>query len=144
MPEHGSADDGEPPREGARQVITIALASGTYGIQGGANTFNKHWVCVMTWGWPLGPPVQYFFTQTGFGSGQYGSKHPLQDLALAAFDNFNTQDASSMSYWLACSVKPSVPGYDYGTVAEDLLAVLARQGLIEKDEHGWYRRVRKP
>jgi hypothetical protein len=63
MPEHGPADDGELLREGARQVIVIPLAGGSYGVQGFANTFNKHWVCVMTWG-----PVQYFFIQKGFGS----------------------------------------------------------------------------
>ena len=90
---------------------------------------------------PLGSiPLHYVFQQVGF-TGQYLSKY-LQDLALAAFDNFSLQDASSISHWLACNVTPSVPGYDYGTVAEDLLAMLARHGLIKKDEVGWYRRVK--
>jgi hypothetical protein len=129
-------------RAGARQAIVMALTTGAYTCQANANALNKHWNCVMTWGWPLGPPVQYFFTQTGFGSGQLVKhpKHPLQDFALAAFDSFGAQDASSLAEWLARGV---TDGSDR-TVAEDLLGVLTRQGLVEKDEHGWYRRVRKP
>ena len=129
-------DEKEP-----RAAIAIALAAGAYSTQGFANAINWHHMMQLV---PLGSiPLHYVFQQQGFGGAQYLSKY-LQDLALAAFDTFALQDASSISRWLAGNVKPSVPGYDYGTVAEDLLAVLARQGLIEKDEHGWYRRVGKP
>jgi hypothetical protein len=73
----------------------------------------------------------------------HGFKHPLQDFALAAFDDREVQDASSMSYWLAGSVIVGSRGQKaYRTVAEDLLGVLTQRGLIEKDEHGWYHRVK--
>jgi hypothetical protein len=70
---------------------------------------------------------------------RYSDLKPLlQDFALATFDEREVHDASSMSYWLAGSAIVGSHGQKaYRTVAEDLLGVLARQGLIEKDTHGW-------
>jgi hypothetical protein len=157
-------EEAERLRAGARQALVIALAAGTYGTQGFTNAINWHHVAVMTWG-----PVQYLFIQQGFDTSglretvrkgasptmtkpeemrsinfaEHGFKHPLQDFALAVFDDHDVHDASSMSYRLAGSAIMESRGQKaYRTVAEDLLSVLAQQGLIEKDEQGWYRRVK--
>jgi hypothetical protein len=134
-------EDAKEPRV-ANLVLALAAGAyiaGSHGTMSFATKFNHHYMLIIDP--PATGPTYYVFTQVGF-TGQYLSPY-LQDLALAAFDDFILQDASSISRWLACNVKPSVPGYDYGTVAEDLLAWLARHGLIKQDEHGgWYRKVK--
>jgi hypothetical protein len=162
-------EEAERLRAGARQALVIALAAGTYGTQGFANAINWHHMMQLV---PLGSiPLHYVFQQVGFDTSglretarkdasppmpnpeeirsinfaEHGFKHPLQDFALAAFDDHDVHDASSMSYRLAGSAIMESRGQKaYRTVAEDLLSVLEQQGLIEKDDHGygWYRRVK--
>jgi hypothetical protein len=55
----------EMQREGEKEPrgvnLVIALTAGSYSTQSFQVTFNKHWVCTMTYG-----PVAYYFRQSGF------------------------------------------------------------------------------
>jgi hypothetical protein len=51
----------EDEKEPRGTNLVIALGSGSYSTQGFQVTFNKHWVCTMTYG-----PVAYYFRQIGF------------------------------------------------------------------------------
>jgi hypothetical protein len=66
----------------------------------------------------------------------------LQDFALAAFDDREVHDASSMSYWLAGQRDRREPRTEGLPDSRRGSAWCARStSLIEKDTHGWYHRV---
>jgi hypothetical protein len=71
--------------------------------------------------------------------------HPLQDIVLRAFEERESQDASKLAMYLsgsaASSSKRSTERMKaYQIVAADVLEHMERQGLIYKDDHGWYRK----
>jgi hypothetical protein len=71
--------------------------------------------------------------------------HPLQDIALRAFEERESQNASRLAMYLsgsaASSSKRNTDRMEaYQIVAADVLEHLERQGLIYKDDHGWYRK----
>jgi hypothetical protein len=65
--------------------------------------------------------------------------HPLQDFTLAAFRERNAHDATSLGYALAGAVVIGA-SKAYRKVADDVLRCMERQGLLYRDELGWYRR----
>ena len=73
--------------------------------------------------------------------------HPLQEIVLSFFnDKRPAHDATTVGYRLAGSLVTTKSGsYSptkaYKTVAVDVLGCLEGQGLIERDNIGWYRRT---
>jgi hypothetical protein len=66
--------------------------------------------------------------------------HPLESIVWNAFAENDYQDGSSLAYFLAGA---SVRGGNkaYRTVALDVLGYMEDQGLLERDRHGWWRKV---
>ena len=66
--------------------------------------------------------------------------HPLESVVWNAFTGKDCQDGSSLGYFLAGAL---VRGGSkaYLTVALDVLGYMESQGLLERDEQGWWRKV---
>jgi hypothetical protein len=73
--------------------------------------------------------------------------HPLQEIVLGFFNhNKPAHDATTIGYRLAGALVKTkggsyAPARAYRTVASDVLGILEEQGLIKRDNIGWYRRV---
>jgi hypothetical protein len=71
--------------------------------------------------------------------------HPLQNVVLRAFEERERQNASKLAMYMSGSASSSSKrGAErmkaYQVVAEDVLRHMESQGLIYKDDHGWYRK----
>jgi hypothetical protein len=66
--------------------------------------------------------------------------HPLQSIVFAAFAERAHHDATSLACFLSGGyVRGAQRGYNI--VARDVLGYTADQGLLERDDAGWYRRT---
>jgi hypothetical protein len=64
--------------------------------------------------------------------------HPLQNFTLTAFAKQPAQDEFSLGCALAGAYVPGATTA-YRKVAKDILGYMESQGLIERDDLGWYR-----
>jgi hypothetical protein len=69
--------------------------------------------------------------------------HPLQGVAMAAFAERSAHDATSLGYFLA-GAHVTGGARAYRTVAKDLLGYMESQGLIERDDVGWFHLKKLP
>ena len=68
--------------------------------------------------------------------------HPLEPVVWTAFAARDHHDSSSLGYFLAGAIV-SGGAEAYGTVARDVLGYMESQGLLRRDEYGWYRPVKR-
>lgn len=69
-------------------------------------------------------------------------KHPLTDFVLSAFTPRNGHDRITLADFLGAPGYRSPKGVKaYQTVADDVLKCLESEGLLFRDEAGWYYRT---
>jgi hypothetical protein len=67
-------------------------------------------------------------------------KHPLAEIVWLAFSENDYQDSASLGRFLAGNVLISgEAGRSYSIVAKDVLRYMEAQGLLRRDEDGWFR-----
>jgi hypothetical protein len=66
--------------------------------------------------------------------------HPLESIVWNAFAERDCQDATSLAYFMA-GAWVFGKSRAYTTVAKDVLGYMEKQGLIERDSAGWYRKT---
>ena len=67
--------------------------------------------------------------------------HPLGPFVMEAFADEPCHDAIKIAVLLGAPMESAKGLKAYKVVAEDVLEVLRKQGLLVRDEVGWYRSV---
>lgn len=64
--------------------------------------------------------------------------HPLEDLVWQAFAKRGGQDSTSLGHFLSGASVGVRGNKAYHTVALDVLGYMEHQGLLHRDEYGWW------